>query len=224
MLWIEADLVEIGLIKRLLNFGKEIEIFALANGDRNLAVESIRLWESLRKIVLPIRSGCTSVDLSFLFGIAKVSSLNVVSACKRWSLQKRGYELLGFRLQEDGLVIVENQDFTGFGSCNWRVFRIGDNGYSVCVHVKGTVSIWRFFVETENEKLILKKKLAFYSKDKRIFRGIDRLRQALVNKPGIDKEDIELLADSIYTCYRNIQVVLIDSDGLAADTSRNVAP
>lgn len=223
MLWIEADLVEIGSTKRLLNLRNEIFSFVIRNSDRKLAIESVRFWDEERRIVLPFRTGSVFVDLSFLLGVVKLSSIRVVSACKKWSLQKRGYELLGFRIEESGLVAVEKQDFYGFGSDNWQVLRIGDDGYSICVHVQGSVSIWRFYIDEIETKIILNRKLAFSSKDRRIFVDAGRLKNSITNKTGIDNDDIEMLSDLIYNCYRDIQCVLISNNN-AASSCRNIAP
>ncbi len=223
MLWVEADLVEICLAKRLLNLGNEIFAFASENSDKKLAIESLRFWDDERRIVLPFRTGSVLIDLSFLLGVAKCSSINVVSACKKWSLQRRGYELLGLRIEESGLIVAEKQDFSGFGSDNWQVLRIGDDGYSICVHVQGTVSVWRFFFDQTRVKLVLNRKLVLSLKDKRIFANVGSLRKAMLNKQGIDADDIEKLADMIYTCYRDIQGVLVPRDSVA-DKSRDVAP
>ncbi|MDD3887592.1 MAG: hypothetical protein PHN19_02350 [Patescibacteria group bacterium] len=223
MLWIEADLVEIGSTKRLLNLRNEIFAFATSNSDRKLAIDSVRFWDEERRIVLPFRTGSVIVDLSFLLGIVKLSSLCVVTACKKWSLQKRGYELLGFHIGDNELEIVEKQNFSGFGSDYWQVLKIGDDGYSACVHVQGAVSVWRFFIDQTGTNIFLNRKLALLLKDKRIFSSTGNLRKAMFNKHGIDADDIERLADNIYTCYRSIQGVLVSQD-LAANKSRNVAP
>lgn len=226
MLWVEADLLDICSTKRLLNLRNEIAAFALANSDRRLALESVRFWDEEHRILLPFRTGSISIDLSFLDGVVKEFSENVVCACKRGSLQKSGYDLLGFKREDDRLEWVAPHDFSGFGSDNWRVLEIGENGYSVCVHVRGFVSIWRFFIDVDvkHEKWFLRKKMVFSSKDKRFLTEVDRLKLVLNNNRMVPPNDIELLVNSIYTCFRNIQVVLIDSDDLAADISRNVAP
>lgn len=225
MLWIEADLLDICSTKKLLNLRNDIASFALANGDRKLALESIRFWDEEHRILLPFRTGSVSIDLTFLFGVVKEYSINVTCACKRWSLQKAGYNLLGFRNEEDELVRVAKHDFSGFGSNNWQVLEIGEDGYSVCVHVRGFVSIWRFYTDSDvkREKWYLRKRMVFSSKDIRFLNDVGRLRLVLKNNQMVPPNDIELLAKSIYDDFRDIQHVLTSSD-LAADQSRNVAP
>lgn len=215
MLWLAAKKVDIGHAEKILNFAQALRDFVLTYGDvrsveRNIrsAEYCIELWNSRRLILVPFCLGINELDLSFLRGVANLSTLEIVCARKTWSVNGSGYMILGFRVGEAGIFeLLEEESFFGFGS-SWKILNLGSNGYTIFVHIQGTLSIQHFAIENDQGRLIVAQKNILTARAKELLEASDEKRLARFVKERqlcwVDS-NVAFLARRAYNVYWRMQ-------------------